>query len=262
MPYEKNYLLKFLITIVCGMLFCSCGIRNETLFYKKNQKIDSKLAIKIIDAKIIDSINTEQEIAVGNILSIRNLQNETGVLGYSNNLSSSTSSSSDYRVENDGTVSLPFLGKVAISGLKINEAELALNKLYANNLLKDPLIKIKITNLKVTVLGEFNRQGNIPLNKNNTHLTEIIGEAGGLNNRANPRTIKIIRGDLKKPTVILVNLNKIESLQNQVLYIRDNDIIYVKPKNSASLLDKLVTTGPIIGLATTILSLYLIIDRL
>ncbi|HEY0896663.1 MAG TPA: SLBB domain-containing protein, partial [Sphingobacteriaceae bacterium] len=121
-------------------------------------------------------------------------------------------------------------GTLPIAGMSRKEASYKIQSLYKQTLLKDPIIDISVINLKVTVLGEFTRQGNFLLEKENTSLIDIIGEAGGITSRANPKSLKIIRGDRLNPEIIYVNLKDINSLSNPKLILRNNDIIYMEPQ--------------------------------
>ncbi len=94
-------------------------------------------------------------------------------------------------------------------------------------LLKDPLIDVSLIAPKITILGEVQRQGSYPLNRENVSLIEIIGLAGGLTEKANPKNLKIIRGDKADPETIYVNLENIQVLTNPKIRLQNNDIIYV-----------------------------------
>ncbi|WP_211226553.1 polysaccharide biosynthesis/export family protein [Pedobacter glucosidilyticus] len=201
-------------------------------------------------------------ISPGDRLNLRNIQNETAVLGYLENQTRTTGQDLDYIVESDTCVTLPYLGKVSLAGMSIIETEKYLNKEYSKKLLKEPLIKVNLTNLKVTFLGEFSRQGNISLNNEKTHLIEAIGANGGLNQRANSRKIKIIRGNLSNPTVILINLEDIRSLSDNHMYLQNNDIIYAESRNGIRVIDNLTSTRTLIGIGMSLLSAYIIVDRL
>ncbi|OAQ38618.1 hypothetical protein A5893_14495 [Pedobacter psychrophilus] len=250
----------FFLIIVTIILFTSCNNKTNTLFYVKSKgKINSSVSI-LLPGDIKNKQSFDQKILPGDLLSIRNLQNETQVLGYSS--SSGASISTNYLVENDSTVTLPFLNRMKLGGMLVPEAENFLNQSYSKNLLKEPIIKITITNLKVTLMGEFGRVGNIPLEPNKTFLTDIIAEAGGLSKRANLKKIKIIRGNLKNPEVILVNLQDLNSLGNDKLYLHNNDIIYAETKNSYKFLDGISSGSTILGIGISAVSAYLLIDRL
>lgn len=238
----------------------ACSSKTNTLFYVKANSSEKTPVRILLSGSLADIKTLNQKILPGDLLAIRNLQNETQVLGYNNNAGQSTST--DYLVESDSTVALPFLNKVKLGGLYLSDAEFFLNRKYSENLLKDPIIKLKITNLKVTMMGEFGRVGNISLNPNKSFLTDIIAEAGGINVRGNPKNIKIIRGDFKNPTVIAVNLQDISALAADQLFLQNNDIIYAETKSLYKFLDQLSSTRSILAIGTTAITAYILIDRL
>lgn len=259
---KKVYFFYLYILIVSVSFLSSCSNKTNTLFYLKH-KSKSNSSVQILSEGTQDTTESlYQKILPGDILSIRNLQNETQVLGYTAGGTGGASISSDYLVEPDSMVVLPFLNKVKLGGLYIPSAESFLNKSYSKNLLKEPLIKIKITNLKVTMMGEFGRVGNFPLSPNRTYLTDLIAEAGGLNPRANPKKIRIIRGNFKNPRVIQVNLQDIKSLANNNLFLRNNDIIYAETRNSYKFLDQISSTRNIFAIAVSGISAFILINRL
>ena len=170
-----------------------------------------------------------------------------------------------YQVEDDGTVTLPVIGHVPIAGLTRAEAARHIENLYRAALLKDPIIELKIVNLQVTVLGEVRAQGNFPLVKDKTTLIEMLGQAGGLTDKADEKTIKIIRGDPKNPQVTVVNLNKLRALSDPGIILQNNDIIYIAQSKRAVKTDQVqnfsTTVQPILLILNTALIIYTLIRR-
>src|SRR5690606_22979259 len=164
--------------------------------------------------------------------------------------------------EADGSVIVPVLGSVKLGGLNRLEAQELLTKLYSQELLKDPIITVTIVNYQITFLGEFNKQGNYTLQKEQNHLVQLIGEAGGLTNRANKRRIKIIRGDLSNPEVLVANLEDINSLSNPKLYLKNNDIIYAEPRGGFQFLDRINPATSLLGVGLSVINIYLLIQNL
>ena len=116
-----------------------------------------------------------------------------------------------------------------VAGLARKEATQKIQDAYKQNLLKDPIIELTVVNLKVTLLGEFGSQGEFLLEDDHTSLIDIIGKAGGFSPRADPKTLKIIRGDRSNPEIIYVNLKNISSLGSPKLILQNNDILYIEP---------------------------------
>jgi len=137
--------------------------------------------------------------------------------------------------------------------------------MYRKNVLVNPIIDLKITNLKVTVLGEIRAPGNYQLIKDKTSLVELLGQAGGLTDKANERTIKIIRGDPKKPQVMEIDLNKLTTLADPRIILQNNDIIYIAENRRAIKNDQLqnlsTTIQPALIIFNTALVIYTFIHR-
>jgi len=210
------------------------------------------------------------KIKVNDQLAIRNLQNkEFGATASANSSTSgnqtasgSVNNSLSYLVDTDGKVNLPAIGKVEVLGLSRRDAAIKIQDLYAKQLLRDPIIELSVVNLKVTLLGEFGKQGNFLLERENTTLIDIIGEAGGINKTADPKTLKIIRGDRSHPEIIYVNLNDINSLASKKLVLQNNDIIVLQQTKSSALSEKLTSVNNIVQPFLVVVNLAVLIFTL
>ena len=160
---------------------------------------------------------------------------------------------------------MPALGRIPVAGLTRVEAQKLIEDLYHKSLLKDPIIDLKIVNLKVTILGEIRSQGNYLLTKDKITLVELIGEAGGLTDKANEKNVKIIRGTEKNPKVIEIDLNNIRSINDPSTILQSGDIIYVAQSKRAARGDNLQNFStlfqPVLILFNTVLILYTLIHR-
>jgi len=239
------------------LVLTSCaGKQYQVLFEQKTPVTDTTSSKSTGDL-------SSYRIKSQDILQIRNLQNIKYVVDESPSGNSQTNGNGGagtgqtYQVEEDGTVALPVVGHVAVAGLTRSQAAKLIEDLYRKKLLKDPIIELKITNLKVTLLGEFKGQGNFPLLKDRTTLVEMIGEAGGLSDRANETNIKIIRGDQLNPQVTYINLRDIQSINDPRAILQNGDIIYASQNKRAVRNDKLqnlsTLTQPILLLLNTAL---------
>ena len=264
------HLFKTLIAALISVLILgltSCSTTQQQLLFKDSQANSNTTTNSNQNNE--GSGTSDYKIKSQDILQIRNLQNikyivdETPTTTVSG--STTTSQGQSYQVEDDGSVALPVLGHVQVAGLTRAEAAKQIEDLYRKNLLKDPIIELKILNLKVTMLGEVKAQGNFPLVKDKTNLIEMIGQAGGLTDRANEKNIKIIRGDPKNPDITEVDLSKIKTLADPRIILRDNDIIYVAQSKRAVKNDQLQnfsnTISPILIVLNTALIIYTFIHR-
>jgi len=94
---------------------------------------------------------------------------------------------------------------------------------------------------------------------------EVIGEAGGLTDKGDEKTVKIIRGDPAHPQVILFNLGQVQTLADPRMVLKNNDIIYVAQNKRAIKNDQLqnvtTTIQPALIILNTALIIYTLIRR-
>lgn len=231
--------MRYLIPIFlfAALLSTSCSYKQDQYLFEQK---GAAAGIKPTDS--IANI-TNYRIRPQDILQITNVQNnrsiidqQAGVMGGQTNVQGNLNNSdgnnnNTYTVDDDGTVGLPVLGRIQIAGLTRIEARKKIEDLYSKEL-KHPLLEVKITNLKVTVAGEVKAPGNIPLIKDHTTLIEIIGQAGGLTDKADEKTVKIIRTN-QHSKVDQFDLSNINTLADPRMYVENDDIVYVLQNKKA-----------------------------
>lgn len=167
-----------------------------------------------------------------------------------------------FLVQADGTVLLPLIERVKLSGFSLLQADSVLRQRY-NIYYKDAFVTTRVTNNRVFVLGSPGGRV-IALENDNMNLLEVLALAGGIDGggggagglyRFGGRAdnIRIIRGDLKNPRVQEINLTTIEGMRRGNLQVEPNDIIYVDPVRRP-FLEALTDAGPIFQLGSFALS--------
>lgn len=141
-----------------------------------------------------------------------------------------TNNALQYKVEFDGGVKLPLLGRVTLKGMTIREAEVFLEEKYSSFYNK-PFVLLEVTNRRVIIFpGSEGAAKVVSLEYDNTTLMEGLAAAGGISKDGKAYKVKLIRGDLKKPDVYLIDLSTIEGVKQADLVLQANDIIYVETK--------------------------------
>jgi protein involved in polysaccharide export with SLBB domain len=178
----------------------------------------------------------------------------------------SSTSGSEFLVQADGTVVLPLLNRVKISGLSLIQADSVLQLRY-NEFYKDAFVVTRVTNNRVFLLGATGGQV-ISLANDNMNLIEVLALAGGIdgsvqggggNNSGFYRfggkanNIRIIRGDLKNPRIQQVDLTTLDGMRRANLQMEPNDIIYVEAVHRP-VLETLTDAAPIISFTSLILT--------
>ncbi|PWS31669.1 polysaccharide biosynthesis/export family protein [Pedobacter paludis] len=263
MTIHLRFLFLYLISFC---LLTSCAVRKQhTLFNSPTDIVTDtiKQVYVVNDQGISDAY---YKIKINDQLAIRNVQNFEFGANNNNTAGSATGGTNasvlSFQVETDGFVTLPAIGKVEVVGLTRREAALKIQDIYKQKLLKDPIIELTVINLKVTLLGEFGKQGNFLLERDNTTLIDIIGEAGGITKTADPKTLKIIRGDRNHPEIIYVNLNDINSLASKKLIMQNNDIVVLQQTKGQAISEKLQSANNIIQPLLVVINLAVLIFTL
>lgn len=236
MRFYTSLIFTILLVLLSAVFFSSCSYKQQQLlFQQQSAAVDTG---KISASSGLGT--SEYLIKSQDILQIRNLQNARyivdelptspngGALGGGGSGEGQT-----YQVDDSGYVALPLIGRIQVIGLTRVQAQKLIEDIYRKNVLVNPIIDLKIVNMKVTILGEIRSPGNYPLVKDKTSLVEMIGQAGGLSDKANEKTIKIIRGDPNHPQVTEVNLNKLSTLADPRIILQNNDIIYIAENKRA-----------------------------
>lgn len=164
-----------------------------------------------------------------------------------------------YLVEEDGFVEFPLFGRMFVLGYSANELE-DIIELKSEEVFNEPYAILKVLNRKAFVFKGSNAQI-ISLNESPTNLIEVIAKSGGIENELKAYKIKIIRGDLKNPEIIKVDLSTLEGLRNAELIIQANDIVYIEERYRVAS-ELLTEITPILTIATTLTTIILLITNL
>lgn len=250
------------ICIATGMLmvFSSCSYKPYQTLFEPNGNITSNQPNKFGNAGIY-------KIKPEDVLQVRNLQNLKFILEDAGASAPVTGGGSNatgqaYPVEQDGTVALPVIGHVPVAGLSRLEAAKAIEDIYRQKLIKDPIIEVKIVNLKVSVFGEVRAPGNYALLKDKTTLIDVLGQAGGITDKGNEKKVKIIRGGTDNPQETEVNLSELASLTNPALILQNDDIVYVGQNKRAVRNDKIQNISTIVQPTLLLLNTALLLFTL
>lgn len=167
-----------------------------------------------------------------------------------------------FKVSAAGHINLPLIGKVKVVGLTKEEAADLIELQYKTKELKNPIISVQINNLYVIALGEVAKPGKYLIGREDMELIDLLGEAGGLTPFADKRRLKIIRGNRRNPTVIMVNLEHYDFVKNSALRLRSKDIVYIEPRNGAAKAQHIQAWSPLFQVGFVALNTILLIINL
>jgi len=139
-----------------------------------------------------------------------------------------------YTIDTNGEVDFPMIGKIKLSGETRSEAaETIKSKLIEEYGVKDAIVILDFSNLRVSVLGEVNKPGNINIDKDNINILEALSMAGDMTIYGKRNNIMVMRDNGNQKETYIINLTSAkETLSSPAYYLKQNDIVYVPANNT------------------------------
>jgi polysaccharide export outer membrane protein len=138
-----------------------------------------------------------------------------------------------YLVSNEGTIDFPMLGRLDVMGLTKSEAEDMIREKLAPHFTEMPIVTVRMSNYKISVLGEVAKPGTFTVSNEKVNILEALAMAGDLTVWGLRDNVKLIREDAKgKREIILLNLNDANIVNSPHYYLQQNDIVYVSPNKT------------------------------
>jgi polysaccharide export outer membrane protein len=166
----------------------------------------------------------------------------------SSNVSTSGGSLQTYLVDNKGLIDFPVLGSLQVGGLSKSECEKMIHDklLPYLNATENPVVTVRMSNYKISVLGEVNKPGMFTVSNEKINILEALAQAGDLTIYGVRDKVKLIRESASgKKEIIRINLNDAEIINSPYYYLQQNDIVYVEP-------NKVKARNSTIGQSTTL----------
>jgi len=242
------------------IVLSACTVKDDRLFQIHNS-IDRNKTISNAEYKL--ELNYENKIAPNDRLLVYVYANNgldsqvmmpvIGNTNITNGLRSSNMEENGLLVTQNGTVMLPLIGSIKITGYTEDQASKILINKY-KRYIKNPYVTVKITNQRVIMIGEVKKPGIVPIINGTINLFEAIAKSGDLTALADRRNIKIIRGDLRNPEIREIDLTSVDAIRHSSLLLRPNDIVYVQPREMNGFNKAFSETGPFLSMISSLLN--------
>jgi Periplasmic protein involved in polysaccharide export len=261
---KKNLALIALVVL----LFTSCGMRRNFAYLQdmvpgESYPIAEKKELLIQSNDRLSIVVTCKEPALAEVFNIQgalriSTEGEVGA-GTSSN---SVLKERGYKVDADGNIEFPLLGKIHLAGLTIPQAvDLIERKIENEGYIKNPMVVMEILNFKYTILGAIGK-GVRTAEDGEITLLEAIAKAGDISDLGKLDKITVIREEDGMRKVYVHDIRTKEIFNSPCYYLQQNDIIYVEPKyRQRSRAERgMQVVSMILGFATTLTTAFVLFD--
>lgn len=259
-PASMRRILRIVFFVWAVSSLSSCKVLFPNMMFRQKDYQFFELAQKRVDEYVIEPGDqfTLQLYARDGFRLIDIVEQNQGGSSSNANFSGGTTAMT-YLVDHEGFVKLPIIGEYFVKGYTETQLENILADKYSS-LYVDPYVVVKVINRRVFVF-KGSSSSVIALNEAPTTILEVIARSGGIPDDYKAFNIKVIRGDLKNPEVILIDLSTLDGMRKSNLLIQSNDIVYIERRvNVATAI--LRDIAPYLSFVTTLSTLIILATKL
>ena len=208
------------------LMMVGCGSSKEVAYWQNIDSISLAASKGLYDAKIMPKDELTILVQTTDPLTSEpfNLRS-TGQTSSKNQITG-------YLVDNDGMINFPIVGKIHVAGLTKTECEDLIKGKIQPYLARteNPLVSIRTSSYRITVIGEVNRPGVIPVATEKISLIEALAEAGDMTIYGKRDNVLLVREDKSgEKHKVRLNMNDANIINSPYYYLQQNDIVYVEP---------------------------------
>ncbi len=261
-------LINSLLVAAAVLAVTSCSTPKNVAYIQNSDYVDYAKSEYLYDARImpkdiltitINTVNPEAS-APFNLIVRPTLANAAS------NIPTSGGALQTYLVDNEGCIDFPVVGKLQVGGLTKSMCEKLIHDKIQRymNAEENPIVTVRMSNYKISVIGEVNRPGMFTVGNEKINIFEALAQAGDLSIYGVRDRVKLIRENAKgRKEIYTINLNDANIVNSPYYYLQQNDVVYVEPnsvkaKNSAigtSTTIWISVTGALVSLASLIVNI-------
>jgi len=246
-------LINSLLVAAAVLTATSCSTPKNVAYIQNSDYVDYAKSEYLYDARIMPkdiltiTVNTVNPDASEPFnLIIRNTLRQGANIGTSGSLQT-------YLVDNEGCIDFPVVGKLQVGGLTKSMCEKLIHDRIQRymNAEENPVVTVRMSNYKISVIGEVNRPGMFTVGNEKINIFEALAQAGDLSIYGVRDRVKLIRENAKgRKEIYTINLNDANIVNSPYYYLQQNDVVYVEP-NSVKAKNSAIGTSTTIWISVT-----------
>lgn len=231
---------KILTIVLASSLVVSCKVnpnaKNDLNYMQNIEQVAINASAKnsantiqvgdqlviLITAKDMDVVKPFNQ----NYSSSELIQTNATAGGNTPNQGATVVSGPTYLVDANGDIDFPILGKLNTAGKTVVEFKDELRTRMTKYVI-NPTVNVKLTNFKVTILGEVNRQGDYTIVNGQATILNVLGLAGDLTQYGKRDDVLVIRTEDGVVTHGRVNLHDANLINSPYYHLKQGDAVIV-----------------------------------
>ncbi len=169
------------------------------------------------------------------------------------------------RIQEDGNIELPRIGKIYVEGLLLAEAREKIQTEFYKIFNEDAAyIEVIMPGINFTIVGEA-ASGNYFVPRYDFNLLEAFAMAGNLSDVADRKHIQILRTTPEGSHRVEVDITKESVMNSEYFWLQPNDVIIINPKRQKQWgigLNPIQTISTIFGAVATVIGIYFFFKNL
>ncbi len=269
---------SLLLALMTMLLMSSCVSTKKIVYFQDSDQVfkqgQQMLQQYEMRLKPADQVYIKVTCSEPELLSIFAQDVVMGTAGGGTNMSSSYLNSSGnmsnaygYTVSNDGSITLPAVGRVNVAGLTMDEAAKRIEEsIIEANLIKDPEVTVLLLNARVAVLGAVRAPQVVSLTSERNTILDVLSRCGDIADTGLRQKISLYREENGVRKKYSIDLTDSQVFQNPAYYVQQNDMIYVEPNKSQSVKSSAFYTflgagASIVSVISSIVSIVILVTR-
>ena len=228
----KLLAVKLLYLIVIGLAVISCVPQAKMKYLQDKEGDTVRTEFKILkpDYKIKPG-----DYLYVRILSLDQKSNElfatvsgSAAGNSSMNITDQNTYLTSYMVNDSGYIDFPLIGRIYAKDRTINEMQQTLTKSVSEIIIGATVI-VKLVMYNISILGEVKSPGKFEVYNHRINIFEAVALAGDITAFGNRSKVQIIRTNVDKNDIVVLDLLSKNILSSPYYYLQPNDIIYIEP---------------------------------
>ena len=255
----------FLLIIFLSLLMTSCIPLKDIKYIQPDEKL------KLNENGMIEFERPEYHLQINDMINIRvstrdevrlqELQDFTSSsLGGGNNMSGK-----NVRINEDGFIELPRIGKIYLLGDNMQEARLKIEEEFYKIFEREAAyIDVNMPGINFTIVGEAG-SGNYFVQQYDFNLLEAFAMAGNLSPVADRNHIQILRTTPQGTQRAVVDITKESVMNSEYFWLQPNDVIIINPRRQKQWgigLNPIQTVSTIFGAIASMIGIYFFFKNL